>query len=802
MAATAGTIAPADGDPMHGLEEVTDPSDAVVKLVAQAKSDKRGLLQLADELWTTLVDKGLGYTMAINPRSVGVDVCNRHGQGLNPLEVFVLANEIAELGWSWAQTRHATCVEVLPGDLTTERFNATVVEGTGLPPPEPHSIKYGSLSGGHTNYVLRCIAAGVASDDPLLSDGGRMSLTKLQGRDPTFGTAVCQGLTWRVLVWQVRILYPAVLDIIQTAMNMPNSTGRKENEMQGLLKLHSLSATAMRAGSDVNWPVVKRAVLRSRPQYSDNIDSMVEFLVARSGGADGHFLRFLSAFHRHFVNPSQKATLPGMVYTALAGMREFFMSLAIFEAAYACPRKDAPGGVIGWVRPGDITALANPNNPKAVARLRAAEEHLKFARVSLDAIGLGTDIVDQPALLKPFVSFDISMAAFVLDKQQHLKATHKSARSVARAFVQDLRKVAPHAKLSVLDDAWPDEETSEVTAASSEPGPLALYAVAADGTMVDPIGRLRAKGFDLGLYARKDIGEATGREEIRQLYKLTTLGGRAAVVMRDDATDNCSLVVGLDDLLAEWVVTNPKAVVENHPQWPECRPALSTAGRGLHQRGAILASLQALAVIADHDVTTKVEILWKPTKKVVALVDLPVGALVLLPETRVVKSIAAGSTEEVPSTAVSVSFVGASGGFCHYLMPASSDDVVAPLWVVTTVDEEDKANMKWTYCHVQSVFGVDFAGPLKPSPQPTLRDGKGRGGKGRGGKGRGRKPTQDEVDEVATATSSQLEVPVLINAMAVKQGDVLTVFKKKAQKVDKALEAITVARVAKRARMS
>ena len=72
-----------------------------------------------------------------------------------------MARDIAFVGWSWAEVSHALCVEVLPGDASVEEFNRTLCDGCGLAPVGQHSIRFGSLSCGHTNMGLRAIAAAV-----------------------------------------------------------------------------------------------------------------------------------------------------------------------------------------------------------------------------------------------------------------------------------------------------------------------------------------------------------------------------------------------------------------------------------------------------------------------------------------------------------------------------------------------------------------------------------------------------------------------------------------------------------------
>ena len=52
---------------------------------------------------------------------------------------------------------------------------------------------------------------------------------------------------------------------MQAARNVAGHVQRKENEVQGLLKMHAMAASSQKAGQPVNWTSIKRAVLRSKP---------------------------------------------------------------------------------------------------------------------------------------------------------------------------------------------------------------------------------------------------------------------------------------------------------------------------------------------------------------------------------------------------------------------------------------------------------------------------------------------------------------------------------------------------------
>ena len=273
------------------LQEITCGSDPVVSVLRRFEAEQLGTVQAADLSEAALKDMGYLYIMDINPRQVGFDPVNKDATRCNVQKVLSLASDIAFVGSSWAETGHALCIETLPGDDSVEVFNRMISAGVGLAQVAADSIRFGSLSCGHTNYGLRCIAAGVASSCPLLSQDGCMSLAKLESRDPEYAKAVTKGLNWKVLKASVRLLYPKALPVLQAARNVAGHVQRKINEAQGLQQLHSLAATAQRLGHEPDWVSIKRAVLRSRPPFGEAVDDMLAFLATRSGGVDGIYLK-------------------------------------------------------------------------------------------------------------------------------------------------------------------------------------------------------------------------------------------------------------------------------------------------------------------------------------------------------------------------------------------------------------------------------------------------------------------------------------------------------------------------------
>jgi hypothetical protein len=777
--------------------------DAIESIILQVEDDSMGIVAAGDMLEKTFRTMGLLYDMDIHPRQVGFDPVNRDGEGGNNQEVLLLASDIAFVGWSWAETKHALCVEVIPGDKAVEKFNRVLSEGADveLAPVEEDSIHFGSLSCGHTNYGLRCIAAGVASTCPLLSDSGRMSVTKLGARDPEYAAAVTRGLHWKVLRWPVRQKYPKALSILQSARNVSGQIQRKESEMQGLLRLHGMASTAQAAGKEPDWCGIKRAVLRSRPPFSDRLDDMISFLATRSGGVGGSFLQFLAAFHRQFVNPSVRASVAAGLYGALAEFPHHYVAIAILQTAFTCPIEVVKQGLCSWVSSAEVTALARNMEPAVQERLRVGEAALAEVRLRLPAAGFREPIVSHNKLVAVLSKLDINMGRFLLGKQMSSKKAFDSVAAVMQQFTADLVVLFPEAKLQVYLDLWPRVAPPGLSlAAALTANAIELYTVDSSGKLVHPRALLREKGFEVGaavvasgtdlLYAIQGVSESSSSPA---MVSLQLYGEEQAKGLR----------VRLEEFLVGWVLANPKARVERHPGWPQHRTASTSAAQTLFKKGFVLASLGCLAVAVESkfDPVRKVTVLSKPVRKVIAAIDCDVGSIVLGPDSMNVKAVSRDDIGFEPGSSVEVTFTPVDANTRFFLAPCTAADNVSPLWCVGSTEDESKANLVWGKCLVQSLTAADFIGtPMPrmelaaaPAVAPAIAPkavpkhnsaaakaaakaaaAKLAAAKKSAGK---RKAEEEEPDDDQEAFETWVNFPILLNRAPVKAGDELLVFK-------------------------
>lgn len=768
-------------------QEIVDPKDPVVIILRRFEADELGIVKAADMLEQAFKTLGMLYDMVINPRQVGFDPINRDATGCNVQEVLLLAQDIAFVGFSWAETSHAMCVEIAAGDKSVENFNRMISTGVGLAPVEEDSIHFGSLSCGHTNYGLRCISAAVPSSCPLLSQDGVMSLAKLEQRDPEYAKAVRMGLHWKVLRASVRALYPKALPILQGARNVSGHVQRKIHEVQGLQQLHSMAALAQRQGEVVDWAAIKRAVLRSRPPFADSIDDMISFLASRSGGVDGVFLKYFQAFHRQFVNPSVRSAVPGALYGALADFRHHYLAIAILEAAFTCPPDTVKQGLCTWISPSEVAGLfrATASKPQL---LSDAEEALSAARTLLPSTGLPEAIHEHNALTAAFAKLDISMARLVLSKQAGSKTVHLSVKSVCRQFVENLKVSYPAAVLTEYEQIWnqgavPEPASGPVVVG----GRMELYAVDSAGKVVAPLALLREKGMDVGT-----IVASGASDDLYQVAGLSDDAGEATILL-EPSTSGAGLrtAVKLADFLANWGIRDRKAQIERHPGWPAKRTVKVEAAQLLYTKGIILAAVGSLAVMVDKHFRPAelLDIFVKPSRKVVAMVDCDVGVIVLSPDSTGVKVLPDGRAPEQDGT-VEVIMQPPVDECRFVLTPATSADNVSPLWCVATTEKEEESNMSWVNCSVGSLLGVDFVG--KPRPKQCLEKSIARRVKG--------KSAAEAFNPEDETVETTVVVPVLLNHKFVKKGAELVLYRPRAEKRMREVEAITIGKLAKKAK--
>jgi hypothetical protein len=575
----------------------------------------------------------------------------------------------------------------------------------------------------------------------------------------------------------------------KAAKNVAGHVQRKETEMQGLLQLHAAAVSYQERGVDVDWATIKRAVMKSRPPFADSLDAMVAFVACRSGGLGGEYLQYLKSFHRLLVNPSVRSTLPAKVYAELAEFPYHYVALAIFQAAWTCPLEAVKNGLCSWISAAEIAGLRRNADPEATAKLQEIEAALLAARRLLPETGVSQEEAASNSVIAALARFDIMMARFALSKAQAEKHACSSVNEVAQHFINDFRAKLPTKNPQCFVELWPKLATenvrpTEVTEAAGSA--IELYAVDSDGQVVHPRAMLRAKGFDFGATV-----DADGRGPHRIVGAGRDRNGAEVYLETIAASSPKQTKVPMDVFLAQWRLCDLKKVVEKHPGWPDCHTAVLAATTQTFQKGSALAALGFLTRYLEKNfpVKSKIVVLSKPSRRVLAAGPLPIGFLVLAPVTQGLKAIARKDIDDhradPPAGAVEVTFQPPDAETTYWLTSATASDNVSPLFCVATTTDPEEANMEWRKYVVQQVAGLDFVGRPAPAGPPAKRL---------------RLGTKTEAKEgEEEADNTYVSIPVLINTKALDEGEELRFYKASVEKKEKGPTKISITDLSKRA---
>ena len=324
---------------------------------------------------------------------------------------------------------------------------------------------------------------------------------------------------WKVLKAEVRTKYSEALQIYQAAHNVFGHLQREVSVVQGLKQLHSMAVQMQKVGAKVDWEVIKAAVLKTKPPWAVDVECLVAFVIGKSGGQGHDFLSAFVAFHRQHVLTDRR--VPAELYSVLVDFALTFLAYSLLTTAYACPPKCvASDGKCSFVTPGDIQKLVidfdlktrkgdlsalqvasalspKPTNADSKEKCHQAELLLKQSRERLLDAGITLKPEQSNKLTKVLTVLDCEVGRFVLQKA----SKHTMLHDAGHAFVASLKLAFPDAEVSKISVGWPPATpaaSSPVAAAADAAPELGLYNISAAGDVVDPLGRLRERGFDVG----------------------------------------------------------------------------------------------------------------------------------------------------------------------------------------------------------------------------------------------------------------------------------------------------------------
>ena len=300
---------------------------------------------------------------------------------------------------------------------------------------------------------------------------------------------------------------------------------------------------------------------------------------------------------------------------------------------------------------------------------------------------------------------------------------------------------------------------------------------------------LRQKGFDLGSVilfpvgnaAENDVGDPAANFT-RSRYVITdTKDLDSSVELTVLGTDE-KRVVSTGDILKFAELSKGSQEEVLHPKWPSGRMILGPSVQQAYWVALGQGALCTLANSLTNKVSDQCDILLKPSRGVRLKEDVKLGGLALLPEGKVMFYSADKASAALEAGAVALEMemetgVGGSAGVVA-VAPAVAMQTASPWWFVSTTKEASEANVEVVFFKVTNVAGVD----------PVQRI--------------GIAPSMVSGLVTEDVRSTRVQVPVLVNLCALAAGTVLRRFVPSRKCAAKDPKAITVASVAKKAKLS
>eukprot|EP00971_Amphidinium_carterae_P113258 2243349-Amphidinium_carterae.1 len=179
-------------------------------------------------------------------------------------------------------------------------------------------------------------------------------MAELTVNKPEFHKAIADGLKWFCLHWCVPFVWPELVNLIQSALNIHAQSSKTELEV--MLEMHKMANSQIDLGvprAEIDWQAIEQAACQTLPPCASYIHSLSQLVAKSSGGPSGQLLMELNRFSQYFVKADRHGggrTLGAEYIQKLVGLQHEkgqyfpFVELACMEANLSCsPAKVVPG---------------------------------------------------------------------------------------------------------------------------------------------------------------------------------------------------------------------------------------------------------------------------------------------------------------------------------------------------------------------------------------------------------------------------------------------------------------------------
>lgn len=402
-----------------------DVRDKIALLLTRAEKDT--VVSSCRAILGLLREHGMAYDIKVHCRHVGVHMSNRDGTGVSATGVQSLLSNIFTIGWEDSELK-ALAVEI--DDLSRAdsiSFNEQLVKAaSGALGPIKDSLMFMSLQGSHTNQALRSVYYACSHPNPLLTENGVLSLSKIEAKDKGLAEAVKNGCSWQVVSSAAVRLFPALPQLLQTAGNAAGQIAQGEHEVQMLQRIHGVwrhEASVLKAGHQVDFAAVKAKVLASASGHAEVIAPMYSFMLKYCGGDTAPFLHDSVQFVNHHGQPTIKLGAP--FYHALSSDTKGNALERLVQVRHAVLKLAYSGSE--HVAKGDVARLLSNADQEFGKKVRNAESLMHEYRAAVQPY-----IASHDPVRAHLNRMDCDIVRFLLGRK--LQRKYQSMEAVVHDF--------------------------------------------------------------------------------------------------------------------------------------------------------------------------------------------------------------------------------------------------------------------------------------------------------------------------------------------------------------------------------
>ena len=537
--------------------------DQVNELLKKLQQTDEGVVEVMDEIFAVFNENGLETTEVIHYSTIAVDPRNRDLVGLVPADAYKVGADVvgrtknkSRTGFSFHEIEsNCIVIELPPIGIQPEgldgaqgakvwtreeiiAWNEKLINLSGgiLPDAKPLTWKYTAAAGTHMVVFCNCVNDMCVVPDEfhevLAGQDGRVDKSQLMFHSPAFARAIEKGWNCKKLDWRVPFVWPSLVQFLQESRNVTARVCISETEPQTLFKIVNEISRRSAQHPDVNvdYSLVKRAVIRSAPPCAGYVDDMIK--LAKVFLNDGNDLKDLDAFQKSCQYTSRQ--LGAKFFSALGQAHiggsstsgQKFRTGLCYAALASHPDKEMHGNICCAISPADIYKFADTSLNSIIQKceqLMCTVQQLAHCATRMHdsdkVIAVGGAMMNivysigvKTSKYKPVCATpEHACHDFVLAMNKHLKGADK-IKSEWADFVA----------------SWDASHSLTKTGKNNAQPVINAYKRNNDGSLVDSSAHLRVKGFVVGKHITviKTGEEFTITECTRDNIVITPLGAK------------------------------------------------------------------------------------------------------------------------------------------------------------------------------------------------------------------------------------------------------------------------------------